>query len=277
MKMKPTETRIVDYLFGELNVDELQQFEEYMQDNPGFAKEVNELRLTQQLLPALNDEEVIPHIPLVGSKKLSPINNQLNKWLLPLSIAASISALLIVGYFTQFNLSFAKGGFELGFNKSIPSLESKGLTRDEVQDMINTGLILTSNSINKKMDEIQLSFAARLEKNNRLTKAEIQLVASEKSKIDDEQIVSFIAQLKEENKRNIQSFYQANANQQQKYMQIMLQDFNEYLAKQRTDDLNAIRLGMQEIHNNSLEQQQETDKILANIITTVNSRNSAGM
>ena len=55
------------------------------------------------------------------------------------------------------------------------------------------------------------------------------------------------------------------------------QDFNEYLAKQRSDDLNSIRLSMQEIHNNSLEQQEETDKILANIITTVNNRNSAGM
>jgi len=277
MKWKPNETDIIDYLFGELRPDNQKKFEAYMTENADFAQEVKDLRLTQKVLPALTDEEVIPHIPLIESQQRNPMRNQMHRWFLPISIAASIAALLVVGYLTQFNLSYTDAGFKMSFNNSVAEPLEKLLTKAEVQEMINASTSLTSKGFENKLDEVQLSFATQLEQNNRLTKANIQRVASRQVKLDDEQILTFIAQLNEENKKNIQSFYQASASQQKKYMQIMLQDFNEYLTQQRVNDLNSIQLTMKEIQNESFEQQQETDKILASIITTVNSRSSVGL
>ena len=96
------------------------------------------------------------------------------------------------------------------------------------------------------------------------------------TQIDEAQILAFINQLKDENKKAMQKFYQANADNQQTYMRNILLDFNEYLDEQRKKDLQYIQANMLEIKNTSELKQEETDKILANIITTVNNQNSAG-
>ena len=96
------------------------------------------------------------------------------------------------------------------------------------------------------------------------------------TEIDEGQILSFIAQLQDENKKAMQNFYQASADNQQIYMRNILLDFNDYLDEQRKKDLQYIQANMLEIKNTSELKQEETDKILANIITTVNNQNSAG-
>jgi hypothetical protein len=276
MSWKPNETDIVDYLYGGLTPDILSKFEEYMQQNSEFAKEVKDLRLTQGLLPKLPDEEVILPVNFITNTATErPTTNR--KWLYPLSIAASIAAILVVGYFTQFNISYGEGGFRMAFNEVVPAQEVS-LTKDEINAIIDSRVNLASNQWGKEIAEMQTSFTSLLAQNQQITESEINRLAAAKTKseIDDEQILAFISQLKEENLKMMQTFYQASADDQQKYLRNVLLDFQDYLDNQRQEDLQFIQANMLELQSTSELKQEETDKILANIITTVNNQNSVG-
>jgi len=277
MSWKPNETDIVDYLFGELPSDTQKKFEKYMAQNTEFAKEVKDLRLTQGILPSLPDEEVI--LPLkfstiTGNEK---VHNASRKWLYPLSIAASIAAILVVGYFTQFSLSYGEEGFRMAFNDVAPTQEPV-LSKEEINAIIDNRVSLASNKLDRQITDMQTSFTTQLEQNQRLTESEIRRVANTKtqSDIEDEQVLAFISQLKDENRKMMQTFYQASADDQQKYMRNILLDFQDYLDEQRQGDLQYIQANMLELKSTSEIKQEETDKILANIITTVNNQNSLG-
>jgi len=277
MSWKPNETVIIDYLFGELAPGVLQKFEEYMQQNAEFTKEVNDLRLTQGILPSLPDEEVI--LPLKFST-ITGTEKELHtsrKWLYPLSIAASIAAILVVGYFTRFSVSYGEEGFRMAFNDVVPEQEVS-LSADDINALIDSRVNLVTNKWDKQIAEMQTSFAAQLEQNQRITESEIKRVAATKQRteIEDEQILAFISQLKDENRKMMQAFYQASADDQQKYMRNILLDFQDYLDNQRQEDLQFIQANMLDMKSSSELKQEETDMILASIITTVNNQNSVG-
>lgn len=277
MSWKPSEIEIIDYLYGDLSPEMNNKFEEYLKQNSDFAKEVDELRLTQNILPNLPEEEVIPPLPVSGTTKMSLGRKRDRKWLYPVSIAASIAALLLVGYFTQFSIAIGENGFRMAFNENQKKSETQ-LTNDEILSLIDNKINLATDDLKSDMTNMESSFTSLLQQNQKLTEHEIKRVASMKvqTKIDDAQIISFIAQLEVENKKAMQTFYQASADNQQTYMRNILLDFNEYLDEQRKKDLQYIQANMLDIKNTSELKQEETDKILANIITTVNNQNSAG-
>ena len=277
MSWKPSEIEIIDYLYGDLSAEMNIKFEEYLRQNSDFANEVDELRLTQNILPNLPEEEVIPPLPISGTTKLSLERKKDRKWLYPVSIAASIAALLLVGYFTQFSIAIGENGFKLAFNDNQQKTEAQ-FTKDEILSFIDNKVTLATDDLKSDMTNMESNFTSLFEQNQKLTESEIKRVASMKvqTKIDEAQIVSFIAQLEDENKKAMQKFYQASADNQQTYMRNILLDFNEYLDEQRKKDLQYIQANMLNIKNTSELKQEETDKILANIITTVNNQNSAG-
>jgi hypothetical protein len=277
MSWKPSEIEIIDYLYGDLSPEMNNKFEDYLKQNTDFAKEVDELRLTQNILPNLPEEEVIPPLPISGTTKMSSVRKTDRKWLYPVSIAASIAAILLVGYFTQFSITIGENGFKMTFNENQPKIETQ-LTKDEILSLIDNKVNLATDVLKSEMTNMESSFASLLEQNHKLTESEIKRVALLKpqTQIDEAQILAFINQLKDENKKAMQNFYQANADNQQTYMRNILLDFNEYLDEQRKKDLQYIQANMLEIKNTSELKQEETDKILANIITTVNNQNSAG-
>jgi hypothetical protein len=277
MSWKPSEIEIVDYLYGELSPEMIKKFDDYLKENTAFAKEVNDLRLTQEILPGLADEEVIPPLPIADSTKGRSRRGYDRKWLYPVSIAASVAALLVIGYFTRFSVSIGNEGFIMGFNNT-PSNPVETMSKEEILKLINNEVSLASNDWHSGMTVMQKSFATQLQQNQKLTEAEIKKVAAMKpsSKIGEEQILAFIAQLQDENKKAMQTFYQVSAEDQQMYMRNVLLEFHDYLDEQRQKDLQYIQANMLELKSTSELKQEETDKILASIITTVNSQNPVG-
>jgi hypothetical protein len=152
------------------------------------------------------------------------------------------------------------------------------LTPTQINALIDNKVKLASAQWREEASRLEVGFAAQLAKNKKLTAAEIKKVAARKSPegVEDEQILAFITQLQEENKRMMQNFYQASAAEQQKYMRNILLEFNTYLDQQRQQDLQFIQANMLELKSSSELKQEATDKILASIITTVNKQNSPG-
>jgi len=277
MSWIPNETEIVDYLYGELAPDKLKDFEEYMQQNPDFEREVQTLKQTQKLLPSLADEQVVQPKPFIlESRKRSTLHGS-RKWLLPLSIAASLAAIMLAGYFAQFSMTIGEDGLRVAFYNEQPIPEA-AITKDEVQALIDSSVRQVSDQWQNQASQLQVSFASQLAHNKRLTETEIKRVAAMKpqAEIDEDQILNFIAQLKDENKKMIQNFYRESAEDQQAKIRHVLVEYNEYLDKQRQEDLQFIQSNMLALRSTSELKQEETDKILASIITTVNNQNSFG-
>jgi len=272
MKWKPDETDIVDYLYGAMTTDNKEKFEAYLKLNPELQQEINDLRMTQEVLPSLDDEEVIPYIPFTNSNSIKLKSSRY--WLMPVSIAASIAIILLVGYLTDFRMSFNSDGFQLAFKDQSNTV--KELNELEIEQMIASEVEQYATRFDQQFESLAGSFEAQLNTNQALTEQQIKQVADDQTSVqlDESQVLGFIAQLQEENKKMMQNFYQVNAEEQKTYMRNILLEYSDYLDNQRKEDLQFIQANLLDIKSNSAMRQEETDKILANIISTVNNQNS---
>jgi hypothetical protein len=67
---------------------------------------------------------------------------------------------------------------------------------------------------------------------------------------------------------------QTSSSQQQDYFQAVLTEFSDHLENQREEDLRLIRRSLIDLQESQQTQKQETDQILASILTTVNNPNN---
>lgn len=274
MNWKPSETEIIDYLYGEMNPEKVEEMEKFIQTNPEFSKELSEVRMTMGILPVMHDEEVIPPVPLagiLGEKSFTRINSG---WLYPISIAASIAAILVVGYFTNFSISLGGQGFSIGFNKPVPEVNT--LDEAQIQALIDQSLINRSAEWDSKLETVKTGFTTNLQQERTRTDGKIYQLTQKKPELEEEQVLAFISMLKDENSKMMNSFFEVSTEEQQEFMRNILVDYNSYLIKQRQQDMQFIQANMLELKNSSDQKQEETDKILANIISTVNNQNSVG-
>ena len=273
MSWKPSETDIIDYLYGEITPEQKDEFEKYLSANPEFSRELDEIRETLGLLPVVPDEEVIPPVPIPGitSHRNSSVAGR--KWLYPVSIAASIAFLLLVGYLTNFSISIGGEGFSLGFNKPVEEINT--IDQAQVQALIDNSLKAHNAEWNSEIESVKVGFANNLQQERSLTDGKINRLSRNKPELDEEQVLAFLSQLRDENDKMMKSYYEASAAEQQEYMRNVLIEFNSYINQQRQEDIQYFQANLLNLKSSTDQKQEETNKILANIITTVN-QNSVG-
>jgi hypothetical protein len=271
MKWKPEEADIIDYLYGTMSNEKRTKFEIYLNDNPELQKEINELRQTQKVLPSFQDEEVIPPIPFPGTINKGIHRGQ--KWLYPVSIAASIALILLTGYLTNFRMSFNDAGFELGFVE--PQTMEMALTQEDVEKMIASRLTNYNQEVSGRLTAMSDNFDQQLVANREWSEQRMVKLAnsSSKAELDESQVLQFMNQLQVENDKMMQNFYQASTDEQRTYLRNILLEYSEYIEQQRQEDLQYLQANLRDIRSNSDLKQEATDKILANIISTVNNQN----
>jgi len=275
MRWKPGETDIIDYLYGSMSTDEKTKFEEYLNSNPELASEVEGLQKTQRILPSLSDEEVIPPLVFAGNNSGSKSGSQ-SRWLLPMSIAASIAILLLTGYLTQFRMSFNNDGFDLGFSSELPE-NATGLSKDDVEQLVEQRMAVLKTEFSAQMISLESGFDTQLANNRAITSIQIENAIKVNGKTqNDEQMLTFINQLKGENEKMMANFYKVSAEEQRKYIRNILLEYNRFLEEQRKDDLEFMQANFLDLKTASEHKQEETDKLLASIISTVNSQYSLG-
>jgi hypothetical protein len=278
MIKRPSDQQFIDFLYEELSSEEMEKMANYLAAHPKVREEINEIKRTRGILSELPDEEIlepnfrdftVQDIREQPTKRMPP-----NVWLIT-SIAASLLLLLIAGYVTRLNLSYSEEGFRLGFGQ-FEQPTSENLTVDDIQKIVDARIAGQQEDWNKKWQAFESNLSEQLAHNIGLQREQINRLAKAEKSISDDQILSFVDQLKHENKIQLASFYEATARDQEAYMKQVLNEFFEYLHDQREEDLRLIQANMLEIKSATDERQQETDKILASIITTVYNQNSAG-
>ena len=92
--------------------------------------------------------------------------------------------------------------------------------------------------------------------------------------VTEKDLDTFLTQTRNNNVRVLQSYLESSSVQQQEYFQAVITEFSNYVETQRTEDLRMIRRSLLDLQENQQSQKQETDQILASILSTVNTQNN---
>ncbi len=157
MKYKPTEEILMAYLYGELDQDQTELVEAYLENHPEEKQKLKALSNTRLIFNELEDEELPGQLAFMAPVK----NEEWLYWRKYVAIAASLLLVLTFGWITEFKVNYDQDGLYLGYGEI-----QRGLTEDQVADMIfesNTALAdylevnvrAGQDSLNLKLDAIQ--------------------------------------------------------------------------------------------------------------------------
>lgn len=269
MSYKPDESALMAYLYGELQGEEKRNVEKYLNENPEAMKELQGLMDVRSMLSAVEDKEVIaPPIVMEDSKQRYFWNTPYIKTVV--SIAASIMLLLVAGKMLDLRISYANNTAQVSFGepviKTVDPVQP-GLTARQVQDMINNSVQSNNQIVQANWSESQKKIDASIRKNMTMNSDKFNDLVKEASKASEAQISGYVASLKNENQQLVKDYFKLTSNEQQKYIESLLVDFAKYMNQQRSSDLEAIQLRMVNMENNTTQLKEETEQILASIIS----------
>lgn len=274
MSYKPDKSTLAAYLYGELPKDVHPQVIAYLAEHPEEKKELEEIKSIQKMMGKLQDKEVIepsfvfedPSVVVVT--KNYTLNSVMKS---TIGIAASIALLLLIGYFTELNVSFNNKGMQMSFGatEEVNTPETSRLSEENIKVWMQESLAANNEDILFKINEVETHLATQVDMQRTAQANQIKSLQTSQ-RVDQTIIDQYVSQLKEENKDIILSLVEVSERTQQQYMSEMITDFSAYLDQQRANDLEVIQTSFNNLKDNTEISQIETNEILASIISTVN-------
>ncbi len=265
MSFKPTNEQLIDFVYGNLPETERLQIEQAINEDASIRAEVEALNGSRSFLHNLEDEEVLEPERLiweVTSKK----EKKSAIWPI-LAVAASLTLLLMIGYATQFKVSY--GGFELAFGNTAPVEQPNALTNQQVQEMINRSIVANNIDFVTQLDEAESEFKAQLAANNKLQRRDMKRIAANSKELPKAQVDAYIAQLSDANRTIINDFFEVSALKQQDYVNSILTDYFEYMDQKQKDGFRVLQANIEDVDFKNDMRTQQTDQVIASILTTV--------
>jgi len=277
METRNHEELMMGYLYDELTTDEKEKFEERLSANLELMKELNELKATRSQISLKDKELVDPFMFSSGGSGSVWMATKIigNGILKPaIGLAASISLLLILGYATNLSISTEYGYLSLSFGKT---------EKVEIQDQYVTKVQF--NKLLRQMDEsnsqysnqftgfksnVDMQFASLSAQSNKSGLQEVQKLSSDNAR----HLSDLASRLQNDNLLFLEKYIAQSNTNQQRLIEGMLVDFSDYLKDQREEDLRSIEYSLQILQQNQELSTQETNQVLASIISKVNSQNN---
>jgi hypothetical protein len=275
MSYKPDQNDWMAYLYGELEGAEKEKMEQYLLTDANARKELEQFQYLRKMMGAVEDKEVIAPPIVLGDNKQRFIWNTPAVRIIS-SIAASLLIIMLVGKFTDTQISMSGNEFKISFGepKKIEATQSVTstplLSAEEVQNMINQSLNQNNIAMQTSWKETQQKLDASVRSNLASNSNKIDRLVKEASSASQDQIRQFVSTLQNENTEVVKNYFQLTASEQKKYIENLLVDFAKYLQQQRSDDLQLVQTQLKAIEQNTDIFKQETEQILSSIITTVN-------
>ncbi|HEY3429474.1 MAG TPA: hypothetical protein VGK39_02280 [Cyclobacteriaceae bacterium] len=277
MSYKPDESVLMAYLYDELSAEERAMVEIYLQENPAAMKELESIQHVRKMLSSVSDKEVIaPPIVVEDTKQRYFWNAPYFKTIS--AIAASLLLLMVAGKLMDMQVNFSDNELKLSFGKSAEKTmgqSSQGLTAEEVQSMINSSMEQNNQFVQASLNETQKKLDASISKNLAANSLKINDLVQQASQASQDDLRRFVASLQDQNQQVVKDYFQLSVADQQKYIEGLLVDFSKYLQQQRTNDLETIQTRLTGIEQNTSVFKQETEQILASIISSNNSSSTS--
>jgi hypothetical protein len=269
MNYKPDEGTLISYLYGELSADEVSKVQTYLQANPEELKKLQTLSGTKNLLAQVQDKEVIaPPIFMGEANVVSFWQNNYFKTIV--SIAASLLFLMLAGKFLGTEINYNNGELKISFGgkKEISrQVLQPQLTESKVHEMIQSSLTKNNEVITASWTQDQRTLSQSIQQNLSQNSKRIDALMRTASDASQEQVRGFVASLQNENLKLMKDYFQLSTADQKKYTEGLLVDFSDYLKEQRKQDLMILQTRVNSIEKNTDQFKQETEQILASIIS----------
>jgi hypothetical protein len=274
MKYRPDESTLISWLYGELDESELAKVEAYFSENPEELKKVQQMQAVRKVMTTVADKEVIAP-PVIHDDQPRTVPIWSSSWFrASISIAASFILIIVAGKLLGTEITYANKELRISFGAAKPIEPQviepafpKALTHADVQEMINASV----RSSEEKMDERMASSQARLDKTVRSALASapvgIDSLARQLSRASESQVRAFVTGLREENLQMMRQYLDLSASEQRAYMEGLLVDFSKWQSEQRSQDLQILMTRVNRIENNTNQLKEETEQILASIIS----------
>ncbi|HEY5690435.1 MAG TPA: hypothetical protein VIS49_03175 [Cyclobacteriaceae bacterium] len=275
MNYKPGKDTLIAYLYGELSQEEKNKVEGYLSENPTAQREVAELQNTLKVLGKLPDLEVTPPTFVFNRDKVVVVehgNTRIPMLKIVMGIAASILIVMLVGYFTHFRITYSNQSLSIGYGEAAMPSNQPANTVD-IDQLVQQAIAKNNKDVLGRMEDMNNHFNAELASQSRERASTINTLLERTKEMNDNVIQMYVSQMRDENRRVIENLFSLSNAQQQRVMNDVLTDFSQYLENQRQSDLRLIQASFNGLKDNTETNLQETNQILASIITTVNNQN----
>lgn len=273
MNYKPDQATLISYLYGELDAKEAEKVLTYLNQDPEEFKNLQQLVDVRSVLNKVDDKEVIAPPIFMDQGGHASRFWQASYFKTIMSIAASFLLLMVAARLIGPEISYSKGELRVSFNGApveqkqiLP--DATGLTSHEVQEMINTSLVKNNELISTEWESNNKKLQASLRTSLASNSAKVDDLMKVASQASQDQVRSFVAGLQEDNLRLMKDYLQLSAKDQKVYVENLLVDFSKYLQEQRKQDLMLFQTRMSSIEKNTDQFKQETEQILASIISS---------
>ena len=273
MSYKPDEKDWMDYLYGELEGEDKERFEQYLIQNPSAQKELEKFKGLREVLSHAEDKEVIaPPIVLGETRQRFIWNAPYFKTII--SIAASLILVMLCAKLLDIRVSKSDNQFTLSFGEP-PKVETPveipdaSLTQDQVQQMINASLENNNVAMQSNWKENEARLTASIRKNLSINSEKVDQLVRQASMASQEQIQQYVLGMQDQNMKVVKDYFQLTSAEQKKYIENLLVDFASYLQQQRNNDLQLVETRLNSIEKNTNIFKQETEQILTSIISSV--------
>lgn len=273
MNYKPDEATMMAYLYGELSTDENEKVQTYLQQHPEELEQIQSLQSVRDIMGHVQTKEVIapPIIMAEGNVKSLWHSTYVRTMI---GIAASLFFLMVAGKLLGTQITYQQGELKISFStpKEQPTAQP-GLTEAQVQSMIASSLEKNNQVLAANWNEEQQKLSKSIATNLDLNSKRIDGLMKTASQATQEQVRTFVASLQNENLKLMKDYFQLSTEDQKKYMESLLVDFSSYLKEQRKQDLMLVQTRVASLEKNTDQFKQETEQILASIISAPISKN----
>jgi hypothetical protein len=270
MNYKPDEGMLMAYLYGELTATEAEKVQLYLQQHPEELKKLQGLGELRTVISHIQDQEVIAPPLFMDDANVKPLW-QSNYFKTVMSIAASLLFLMVAGKFLGTEISYSNGELAINFSgkkEPVKEIVQPSLTEEKVKEMIQNSLVSNNEVITANWTEDQKRLSQSIRQNLDQNSKKIDALMKGAADASQAQVRGFVASLQNENLKLMKDYFQLSTADQKKYTEGLLVDFSEYLKEQRRQDLMILQTRVNSIEKNTDQFKQETEQILASIIST---------
>jgi hypothetical protein len=270
MNYKPDEGMLTAYLYGELTATEAEKVQSYLQQHPEELKKLQGLGELRTVISHIQDQEVIAPPLFMDDANVKPLW-QSNYFKTVMSIAASLLFLMVAGKFLGTEISYSNGELAINFSgkkEPVKEIVQPSLTEEKVKEMIQNSLASNNEVITANWTEDQKRLSQSIRQNLDQNSKKIDALMKGAADASQAQVRGFVASLQNENLKLMKDYFQLSTADQKKYTEGLLVDFSEYLKEQRRQDLMILQTRVNSIEKNTDQFKQETEQILASIIST---------
>mgnify|MGYP002402423054 CR=1 FL=1 len=252
-------SRLMDYLYDELNEADRKEVEKWLSENPEARRELLALQQTRELLSAV--PEVEPAIPIV---KISSSHSIRRRWL-PLAITAAAAAILLLLIATNVSVQTHESGVIIAFGKAPAPLQLEETGADA--DAIQAAITANNQQLYQQLDSIQRGLQGLLVDNQTTMQQQWQRQWSAKQINYENQLQSLANEAFRKKYPELAAFVQDMQLEQEQEMRLMLtQLWNEW-QRQRTEDLKTIERNFVMLNQNLELNRQGTEEMFRSMLT----------